>query len=405
MSKMFREIFISLYLSMFRFIFFCLKLFPVKEKVSFVVSFGDNSQYVYDKMKTEGIKLPVIFICQGLTKNRVSVRDNDIALSFHPANILEFIHSIYHLATSKYIIVDNYFGFLAVCSFKKEVTCVQLWHAAGAIKKFGLADQSITERSGRAVKRFLSVYHKFNKVVVGSDEMSLIFQEAFGISENRIWKTGIPRTDFFFDKQRKSTSLKELTPLLPNNKKTILYAPTYRDNELEVFQLKLDLAKLQKELSQDYIIILKLHPAIRREVDYEKEYPGFIYDFSKKNFHVNEILLVTDYLITDYSSIPYEYALLNKPMIFFPYDLEEYTKERGLWDDYERIVPGPIVKNTSEIISIIQNQSFDLSRIQEFSAQVNKYSQGNSSYNLLVHLFKDSNSELAVNKKQNEIIS
>jgi CDP-glycerol glycerophosphotransferase (TagB/SpsB family) len=116
-------------------------------------------------------------------------------------------------------------------------------------------------------------------------------------------------------------------------------------------------------------------------------FPGFVFDYSDSRYHINELLLVSDLLITDYSSIPYEYSLLNKPMIFFAYDLDEYMKDRGLWDEYDEMVPGPVVKDTDGIIRRIKSMDLSLNNeVKEFSKKWNKYTFGQSSSNLIQYL-------------------
>jgi CDP-glycerol glycerophosphotransferase (TagB/SpsB family) len=96
----------------------------------------------------------------------------------------------------------------------------------------------------------------------------------------------------------------------------ILYAPTYRDHQLDQFELKLDLEKMYQELSDEYVLLLRFHPAIKSSLENNELYSNFVYDYSSSRYDANELLLITDLLITDYSSIPYEFSLLNKPMIF-----------------------------------------------------------------------------------------
>ncbi|PTY81169.1 CDP-glycerol glycerophosphotransferase family protein, partial [Heyndrickxia sporothermodurans] len=205
------------------------------------------------------------------------------------------IRSIFHIATSRYIIIDNYFGFLSTIHFKKNVECIQLWHAVGAFKKFGLKDHTFEDRPISDKKRILKVYKQFHKIVVGSDKMAAIFMAAFNVDRKNILPTGIPRTDLFFDDMKKRTIafdwLKDYPTL--ENKKIIMYAPTFRDNELKNFKLHLDLFLLQKKLGEEYAIILKLHPAISNEKNYVEKYPGFVYDFSSYK-DVNKLLIITD---------------------------------------------------------------------------------------------------------------
>jgi len=342
-------------------------------------------------MCRQKIDFETVFLCKGISKQHFLSYRNIKLLTFESINVIDTCKSIYHLATSKYVIIDNYFGFLAVTNFKQGVECIQLWHAAGAIKKFGLEDQSIGARSKRANERFLRVYEKFHKVVVGSDAMADIFKNAFNLSDQNILRTGIPRSDFFYDVKVRNDIILQL---IGENedikyKKVILYAPTFRDGQLDQFKLHLDLDKMHQKLQNNYIVLLRLHPAVKSTTDYRNIYPGFVYDYSSPRVNINELLLVTDILISDYSSIPYEFSLLNKPMIFFAYDLLQYKEERGLWDDFQEMVPGPMVSNTEDIINIILENEFDLEKIKKFSKIWNKYSKGKSSENLVDYLFKE----------------
>jgi teichoic acid glycerol-phosphate primase len=385
---MVREIAISLYLFIFKCIFTICNVLPLKDKTTFVVSFGDNSKYVFEEMRRQKVQDDVVFLCKGKSIAHFKRYEDVTLCAFESANILEWFKSVYHLATSKHILVDNYFGFLAVTDFKEEVECIQLWHATGAIKKFGLADQSNINRSKRAVQRFLNVYRRFNKVIVGSDKMATIFKEAFNLTDDKILMTGIPRTDFFYDEKKKQKAREKLGAenKLLKVKKVILYAPTYRDEEIDHYDLQLNLEKMNQGLGKDYIVLLRLHPAVNSSDDYTKEFPGFVFDYSSSNYHINELLTVCDYLITDYSSIPYEFSLLKKPIIFFTYDLEKYKHDRGIWDGFEDHLPGPIVMDTDSIVEVIQKERFNLEQIDEYANEWNKYSKGYSSYNVVRYM-------------------
>jgi CDP-glycerol glycerophosphotransferase (TagB/SpsB family) len=315
---------------------------------------------------------------------------NAKVLKLNTVHPISWFKNIYHLATSKTIIVDNYFGFLAAVTFKAGVECIQIWHAVGAIKTFGLKDQSLAHRSNKAIERFKKVYKQFHKVVVGSDEMAFVFQEAFGISSDRLLRTGIPRTDLFYNEDKQQQIIDDLyreNPLL-TRKKVILYAPTFRDSSLENFEMKLDIDYLYRTLGDDYAIIVKLHPAIKNKHFLKNEYEHFVLDYSDYR-DVNDLLLIADILISDYSSIPYEYSLLYKPMIFYAYDLEIYRQERGLWAEYEKMVPGPVVYTMEEIVKEIKTNRFDYERIRRFSSKWNKYSIGNASSEFVNYLNKE----------------
>jgi teichoic acid glycerol-phosphate primase len=391
-----RELAIFLFLLLFKCVFFLFNLLPLKEKTTFVVSFGDNSKYVFDEMRRQNIQVQVAVLCK---RNSISLfkdyKDIDL-VPFETSNIFRWLQAIYHLATSRYIMVDNYYGFLTAVHFKKGVQCIQLWHASGALKRFGLEDESIKDRGPKAKQRFLQVYSKFHKVVVGSDVMAAIFIKSFNLKKEQILTTGIPRTDFFFNEQTIQNARQTLILQYPvrKNKKVILYAPTYRDHELDHFMLQLDIGKMVEKLGNDYILFLRLHPAIQNTVIFSKQYPDFIVNVSSDQYDINELLVVADYLITDYSSISVEFSLLQKPIIFFTYDLEEYKQSRGVLEGFENNLPGPIVRDTGSIIELIHTNRFDLDAIHGYAERWNKYSKGHSSYNLVQYMFPEKSLEI-----------
>ena len=388
---MVREGLIEGYLLFVKVLFSICKLFPLQKKVTFITSFGDNCQFILDEMNKQQLPIQKVILQKSGSTMHTEDDGQTIVFPFETKNLIQMLCSIYHLATSKWVIVDNYFGILAAVTFKQEVTCIQVWHAVGAVKQFGLRDPSIESRSARAKKRFLDVYQNFHYVVTGSEAMSQIFKDSFQLTNQQILRTGVPRTDFFFDGEAKMLAEETFYREFPEleNKKIILYAPTFRDDALQTAEIALDLDLLYKELfREDYVLILKLHPAVTMKHNYQQQYPGFIYQMDA-DFHVNEILLVADLLITDYSSIPYEFSFLNKPMLFFAYDLAQYTQQRGFWEDYEAATPGPIVKTTEELVEKIHAADFCLEKVAPFNRKWNEYSNGQSSEKLVTFLFKE----------------
>ncbi|MGE7761831.1 CDP-glycerol glycerophosphotransferase family protein [Peribacillus sp. NPDC097895] len=386
-----KEFVIGIYLLCFKVLFSIFKLFPLQDKTTFVTSFGDNCQYIADEMDKQDISVQKVFLMKPSSHIHVEDDGQTIVLPFESKNIIAMIRSIYHLATSKWIIIDNYYGFLSAISFKKQVICVQVWHAAGAIKQFGAKDPSIQTRSAGARKRFLEVYRKFDYITAGSERMAEIFQESFQLPSSHILRTGIPRTDFFFNDASKKAARSSLLAKHPEleHKKIMLYAPTFRNDGLNSGEIGLDLELLYKKLQgENYALLLKLHPAVKAEHDFQHQFPGFVYPVSS-DFHVNELLISTDLLITDYSSIPFEFSFLNRPMIFFAYDLEKYVQERGFWEDYSSSMPGPVVSTTEELLKKIQvPDQHSLMKIAPFKQKWNQYSTGNSSRNLVEFLYK-----------------
>lgn len=382
-----REIAIRFYSFVFQVIFNLFNLFPQKKKTVFVASFGENVFYTLKEVERQTSD-QIVILKTSQCRRSFNLGRNQSELSFEPVHFMSWVRSIYHLATCEKVFIDNYYGFLSIVKFKPNVVCVQLWHAAGAIKQFGLKDPATQTRTNRAHERFKVVYQRFDHVVVGSEKMATIFKNAFGVSDEKILRSGIPRTDFFFDKLEKKQALKTVNEALPHltNKKMILYAPTYRDDELHLANIQLDLELMREALADDYQLLLRLHPAVT--ADLSKIPLDFVIDVSTYP-HLNHLLLISDLLLTDYSSIPFEYSLLHKPMLFFAYDLKEYSLSSGFWEDYEVNMPGPIVKTTEEVIETIQKNEFDLEEVKSFANKWNTYSTGRSSEQLVNLLYDD----------------
>lgn len=127
----------------------------------------------------------------------------------------------------------------------------------------------------------------------------------------------------------------------------------------------LNLEKLYNELKDEYVFLFKIHPFVKNEFSIPYQFSDFFYDFSSYR-EINDLLFITDILITDYSSVCFEYALLNKPMIFFAYDVEEYVRTRDFYYDYHSFIPGPLAKTTERMIDIIQKEDFKMEKIEPF---------------------------------------
>lgn len=175
-----------------------------------------------------------------------------------------------------------------------------------------------------------------------------IFRSAFWMDEERILEIGYPRNDVLVNRADDQEYLNEIrTHLnLPSDKKVIMYAPTWRDDEFVskgkyLFELKIDLDNLYKELGDDYVILLRMHYLISNALDLSG-YENFAIDVSNYN-DVSELFLISDCLITDYSSVMFDYGILKRPQFFFAYDIDKYDKGlRGFYMNYMEDLPGPI---------------------------------------------------------------
>ena len=268
------------------------------------------------------------------------------------------------LASSKYVFLNDNFFPLAFMNFKPETIVVQLWHAPGASKKFG---GSVDFESREILAK---ISENTDCLIVTSDKIKDYYSEAFQMPVSKIKALGLPRMDYYFENhdldKLKSDFSKKYN--ISADKKIILYAPTFRDEEKynNVFSY-LDLEKFNSVLGEEYVLALRLHPKIKNFYKDDISSQGKYIDVSDFESE-QELMLISDMLITDYSSIMIEYAILNRPIIFFTYDLEDYlANERGFYYDFKTTVPGPIVYSSDELINITHDDDFDRSRISEFA--------------------------------------
>jgi len=274
----------------------------------------------------------------------------------------EEIKLIYDLTTAKYILLEDLARATIYIKLKKGQELCQLWHGAGAFKKFGYGREDILNVH--------PAYKKYTKAIVSSEDIIECYAKSFGITKDKVKATGIPRTDIFFDSKYINEKKEEIYKKYPilNKKKVILFAPTYRgspfSNNTNYDLNRIDLDKIYQELKDEYVFVFKWHPAIYNNIkmgisqlpDISK-YNGFYIDLSQYR-DINDLLLVTDILVTDYSSVIFDYSLLNKPIVHFVYDLEDYEENsRGFYYEFEEYVYGDVAKTCDELIQAIKNSN------------------------------------------------
>ena len=263
------------------------------------------------------------------------------------------------LATAKYVFLNDNFMPMASLNFSKKAVITQLWHAEGAFKKFGLSaplTDDVREREKKCTE-------KLTYVVCTSKNLIPVYAEAFGVDESRVLPLGAPRIDTLLAKKDVQTIRNEFDKAHPEckGKKLILYAPTFRDDPETDKNLvkRIDTELFRKELSEEYCLLVKLHPQIHSAEPAE----GTV---DVTGGDINELTLISDLLITDYSSVCMDFALLGKPCIFYAFDLESYEKERSFYFDYESYVPGTVAKDFAAVVEAIKNPQNDVEKLRRF---------------------------------------
>lgn len=269
---------------------------------------------------------------------------------------------------------------------KKNQVFIQCWHGT-PLKRLGYDlihfDNALNTIKG-IKKRYQIEAKKFSYFLSPSKFATEKFISAWNLKqigkENIIIEQGYPRNDFLYNyTKQEEEKIKEKLGLQHNHKKIILYAPTYRGDSHEagvgyVYQEEVNFEKLRQNLGNDYIILFRPHYFIANSFNFEK-YKGFVYDVSNID-DINDLYIISDLLITDYSSVFFDYANLKRPMIFHMYDLEHYRDEsNGFYIDLKEL-PGRITRTDNELIEEIQRIS------KEFTYD-EKYKKFNEKYNYL----------------------
>lgn len=272
----------------------------------------------------------------------------------------------YYLASSKVILIDDYIRSVYEIRKRKDNYLIQVWHACGAFKAFGfsrLSKEGCWSQDSRS-------HRTYDYCLVSSRKVAKHYAEAFGMNVDRVIATGVPRTDIFFDEAYKRETRAKIFSTYPmlKDKKVILFAPTFRGSskkEGNYPHYRFDYKKIFESFGDEYRIIIKHHPHVNNKLVIEDEYKDRVIDLSK-NEELNELLFVTDILITDYSSVIFEAALLDIPMLFYAFDLDEYISRRGFYCEYISFIPGKLVENMDEIIDALLAGDFEADKIIEF---------------------------------------
>ena len=222
-----------------------------------------------------------------------------------------------------------------------------------------------------------------------------IFQSAFRINRERLIETGYPRNDFLTNYTEEDVLNIKKKLGIPLDKKVLLYAPTWRDNSYitkgYTFKLEVHFDKWQKILGDEYVIVFKPHYLIVNDFDID-QYQGFVY-FVEANEDISNLYIIADALVTDYSSVFFDYANLKRPMLFYTYDIDKYRDVlRGFYIDMEKELPGPLVYSTKEVIDQIKhldemNQKY-AQRYEVFYDKFCSIDDGNASQRAVEAVFK-----------------
>lgn len=348
-----------------RFIYFFFKVFRIKNKVVLISRFNKDTstdffvlekelkkEYKYLKILNHRTNNPFLFFCYNLSQ-------------------------MYHLSTSEAAIIDSYIPTVSLLKHKKHLKVIQIWHASGAIKKFGY--DAFGKEDGRNEKKakIMEMHKNYDYVISGGKGSIPHFSKAFNIESEKVKAFGLPKMSILADKEKNkniSAKIKEKYNL--TNKKTVLYAPTFRkENNIKYDEL------INKINFEKYNLIIKKHPNDKSTITKTDK---IIID---NQYTVYELFTVADYLITDYSAISIDASILNIPVLFYLYDIKSYDKERGLNVNFKKDYPNITFFKTKDLNDMIEKE-YDFKSLKRFNEKFISKDFKDSSENI-VKLLKE----------------
>ena len=274
----------------------------------------DAFQLIYNRMEEEGYEI-----------------HEDFLLNIKPGNwayIGRCLRMLKDISDAHYIFLNDACDVTSCVSLRKGSHIFQVWHACGAFKKFGMSTAELIFGSDRKTQEKFPNYRNLSYVTVSSPEIGWAYEEAMNLknTDTQIVATGVSRTDVFYDKAFIENAKETVYSVFPQarTKKIILYAPTFRGRVAKAEAPdRLDIRAMKEALGDEYVLLLKHHPFVKKLPEVPEDCQNFAMDVTKA-LDIDKLLCASDVCISDYSSLIFEYSLFERPMIFLAYDLDDY---------------------------------------------------------------------------------
>ncbi|GAB2538282.1 CDP-glycerol glycerophosphotransferase family protein [Gracilibacillus alcaliphilus] len=329
--------------------------------------YADSPRVIYEEMLEQGLEFKKIWVYN--RNYRFNDPDTKKIVRLSP-------QYYFYLLRARYWVNNQ--NFPAYLKKRSKTTYLQTWHGT-PLKRMLFDIENIQGRNDDYLERIGNTVKNWDYLISPSRYASEKFQSAFRYT-GEILELGYPRNDIFFIDNKEEYISKIKNKLqLPKDKKIILYAPTFRDDQTSkrnkfLFDLNLDLYKMQEHLGNDYILLLRMHVVISNKIKIDPELQDFVKNVSNYP-DIQELSLMTDILVTDYSSIMFDFANTKKPIIFYTYDFDNYRDNlRGFYMDFENEAPGPFVYDTEQLINNIEDiEKIEAKYKEKYTAFHEKY--------------------------------
>lgn len=298
--------------------------------------------------------------------------------------LLRLTKGAYHVATARLVVIDNAYLPVHVGPHRKRTLVVQVWHAAGALKKFGL-DIAAPQRA--VENRFVHKYYDY--VVVGSEFAVAPYASALRTDPAHVVPLGTARTDLLHEERALAAVRQRFFEEHPGllGKRIALYAPTFRGHGTGKRPGgALDAIELRSMVGPEWALVHKTHPVFAPTDAQSQGYDVMVAD----EYDLNELFAVADVFITDYSSAVFEWVTMRKPLVLFADDLEDYERDPGFYLDFRREMVGEIVSSTQEVAALLVRDEWDLGDYDAFIARHCPLDDGHASRRVTKFLLEKS---------------
>ena len=344
--------------------------------------YGDNPKYIAEEIINQGLPYDLVW----LTRNTSEPMPTRVRKVFFYS-----IKAAKELSTAK-IIINNVKNGLPYIK-KKNQYYIQTWHGSFALK---YVEKELGEYLSKNYEKKSIKDSKYTDLLLSGCTLdSNVFKESFWYS-GEILEKGLPRNDIYFRPSNKIVSKIKNLLNVPNDVKIALYAPTFRDDwSIDAYNLDVDLLRktLERKTSEKWSVVIKLHPNISWGT-MKPNYSENIIDGSKIS-DSQELFLSSDLLITDYSSVTYDFAIMHKPVFLFATDLDRYAKSRGLRPEYYDL-PFALCQSNQELCESIMKTNFN-EYVEEsdrfFKYTIHSFDDGHASETVVERIIRKMNEE------------
>ncbi|MEU7012348.1 CDP-glycerol glycerophosphotransferase family protein [Streptomyces sp. NPDC046385] len=321
---------------------------PLKDTVLYASfsgrQFSDSPRAVYEELLRQGSELEHVWV----------VEDRRAEIPEGVRVIRRWSREWYEaLGNSRYIVTNTHLPFWI--RRREGQVIVQTWHGT-PLKRIGHDIDSVQFADRKYLSKVAEETPSWSFLVSPNRFSTPIMKRAFQF-DGEILESGYPRNDVLLSDKTEDLARTVREKIgLPEGKKVVLYAPTWRDDQFYQagnykFDLRVDIEKAAERLGEDHILLVRKHSNIVDAVPGAGD--GFVFDVSSYP-DIAELFLITDVLVTDYSSLMFDFANTGRPMLFFTYDLEYYRDQlRGFYFDFEKRAPGPLLQTSDELIDAL----------------------------------------------------